>query len=121
MAEFVTVMHDIARMTELTVHLDETAVPVHPPVRAVCDMLGYDPLYLPCEGRVVAVLSAEDAPRALDIWRALPGGEAAAIIGQLNRSSPRSYCIPKSEANGYWRNSRMIHYRVFVELVANAG
>jgi hydrogenase expression/formation protein HypE len=80
----VTVMHDIARMTELTVYLDETAIPVHPPVRAVCDMLGYDPLYLPCEGRVVAVLSAEDAPRALDIWRALPGGEAAAIIGQLN-------------------------------------
>ena len=82
----VTVMHDIARMTELTVHLDETAIPVHPPVRAVCDMLGYDPLYLPCEGRVVAVLSAEDAPRALDIWRALPGGEAAAIIGQLKGS-----------------------------------
>ncbi len=49
-------------------------------------MLGYDPLYLACEGRVVAVLAAELAPCALDIWRALPGGEAAAIIGRLNGS-----------------------------------
>ncbi len=94
----VTVMHDIARMTELTVYLDETAIPVHPPVRAVCDMLGYDPLYLPCEGRVVAVLSGEDAPRALDIWRALPGGEAAAIIGQLNGSV--SQVILQTEIGG---------------------
>jgi len=94
----VTVMHDIARMTELTVYLDETAIPVHAPVRAVCDMLGYDPLYLPCEGRVVAVLSAEDAPRALDIWRALPGGEAAAIIGQLNGSV--SQVILQTEIGG---------------------
>jgi len=94
----VTVMHDIARMTEMTVHLDETAIPVHPPVRAVCDMLGYDPLYLACEGRVVAVLAAEDAPRALDIWRTLPGGEAAAIIGRLNGSI--SQVILQTEIGG---------------------
>lgn len=56
--------HPISRITGLTVHLDETAIPVHPPVRAVCNMLGYDPLYLACEGRIVAVLSAEDAPQA---------------------------------------------------------
>ena len=94
----VTVMHDIARMTEMTVHLDETAIPVRPPVRAVCDMLGYDPLYLACEGRVVAVLSAEDAPHALDIWRTLPGGEASAIIGRLNGSI--SQVILQTEIGG---------------------
>ena len=94
----VTVMHDIARMTEMTVRLEETAIPVHPPVRAVCDMLGYDPLYLACEGRVVAVLSAEDAPCALDIWRTLPGGEAAAIIGRLNGSI--SQVILQTEIGG---------------------
>ena len=94
----VTVMHDIARMTELTVHLDETAIPVHLPVRAVCDMLGYDPLYLACEGRVVAVLSAEDAPSALDVWRAIPGGEAASIIGRLDGST--SQVILQTEIGG---------------------
>jgi hydrogenase expression/formation protein HypE len=82
----VTVMHDIAHATGLTVRLEENAIPVHPPVRGVCEMLGYDPLYLACEGRVVAVLSAEDANRALDLWRALPGGEAAAIVGRLHGS-----------------------------------
>jgi hydrogenase expression/formation protein HypE len=82
----VTVMHEIAHATGLTVRLEENAIPIHQPVRGICDMLGYDPLYLACEGRAVAVLSTEDAPRALDIWRALPGGEAAAIIGRLNGS-----------------------------------
>jgi len=82
----VTVMHEIAHATGLTVRLEENAIPVHPPVRGICDILGYDPLYLACEGRAVAVLSAAAAPCALDIWRALPGGEAAAIIGRLNGS-----------------------------------
>jgi hydrogenase expression/formation protein HypE len=82
----VTVMHDIAHATGRTVRLEENAIPVHPPVRGVCEILGYDPLYLACEGRVVAVLSAENASRALDTWRALPGGEAASIIGRLHGS-----------------------------------
>jgi hydrogenase expression/formation protein HypE len=85
----VTVMHDIAHATGLTVSLVESAIPVHPPVRGVCEMLGYDPLYLACEGRVVAVLSADVAPRALERWLALPGGEGAAIIGELNGSAPQ--------------------------------
>jgi len=85
----VTVMHEIAHATGLTVCLEESAIPVHAPVRGVCEMLGYDPLYLACEGRVVAVLSAETAPRALDRWLVLPGGESAAIIGQLSGSTPQ--------------------------------
>jgi hydrogenase expression/formation protein HypE len=94
----VTVMHDIAHATGLTVRLEENAIPVHPPVRGVCEILGYDPLYLACEGRVIAVLSAENAPRALDIWRALPGGEAAAIIGRLNESG--SQVVLQTEIGG---------------------
>jgi hydrogenase expression/formation protein HypE len=82
-----TVMHDIAHATQLTVLLKEAAIPVHPQVRAVCDMLGYDPLYLACEGRIVGVVSAEDAQSALDTWQTLPGGESAAIIGELAESS----------------------------------
>ena len=85
----VTVMHDVAGATGLTVRLDEIAIPVHPPVRGVCDILGYDPLYLACEGRVVAVLSPDDARQALALWHALPGGEAAAIIGRLTGDGPQ--------------------------------
>ena len=94
----VTVMHDLAHATGFTVRLEENAIPVHPQVRGVCEILGYDPLYLACEGRVVAVLSAEDAPRALDIWRVLPGGEAAAIIGRLNESG--SQVVLQTEIGG---------------------
>lgn len=85
----VTVMHDIACASGLTVRLDEPAIPIQPPVRGVCDILGYDPLYLACEGRVVAVLSPEDAAHALALWRALPGGEGAAIIGRLDDGGPQ--------------------------------
>jgi hydrogenase expression/formation protein HypE len=78
-----TVAHEIARATGASLRLSETAIPVRDAVRSVCEMLGYDPLYLACEGRCVAVLSPEDAPQALAAWRALPGGGDAAIIGQV--------------------------------------
>jgi len=93
-----TVASDIARITGSTAHLDETAV--HPPVRAVCNMLGYDQLYLACEGRVVAVLSAEDAPRALDAWGAMPSGDEAAIRACRARSAAmgRTFISAPSES-----------------------
>jgi hydrogenase expression/formation protein HypE len=94
----VTVMHDIARATGSTVWLEETAIPVRAPVRGVCEMLGYDPLYLACEGRVAAVLAPDDAQHALAIWRALPGGEAAAIIGHVRGAGPR--VILRTEIGG---------------------
>jgi len=79
-----TVAHEIARATGCSVRLSETAIPVRDAVRSVCEMLGYDPYYLACEGRVVAILAPEDAERALATWRALPGGGDAAIIGQVD-------------------------------------
>jgi hydrogenase expression/formation protein HypE len=78
-----TVAHEIARATGSSLRLKETAIPVRDAVRSVCEMLGYDPFYLACEGRCVAVLAPEDAAQALAAWRALPGGGDAAIIGQV--------------------------------------
>jgi len=78
-----TVAHEIARATGCSVRLAEAAIPVRDQVRSVCEMLGYDPYYLACEGRVVAVVAPQDAERALVAWRGLPGGEHAAIIGQV--------------------------------------
>lgn len=78
-----TVAHEITRACRLGVRLREESIPVHDPVRAVCEMLGYDPYYLACEGRVVAVMDAEAADEALQRWRALPQGGAAAIIGTV--------------------------------------
>ena len=78
-----TVAHEIVQATGLGVWLDEAAVPVRDSVRSVCEMLGYDPYFLACEGRVVAVTDAGNADRALAAMRALPGGREAAIIGKV--------------------------------------
>jgi hydrogenase expression/formation protein HypE len=78
-----TVAHEIARATRTSVRLSESAIPIRDAVRSVCEMLGYDPLYLACEGRVVAVVAPEQADEALAVWQALPGGREAAMIGHV--------------------------------------
>jgi hydrogenase expression/formation protein HypE len=80
-----TVCHELQRATGFGITLEQTQIPVRDAVQSVCDMLGYDPLYLACEGRVVAVVSTDDADRLLQSWRALPQGEEAAIIGRLSQ------------------------------------
>jgi hydrogenase expression/formation protein HypE len=84
-----TVANEIAQATGLELSLNEPAIAVRDTVRAACDMLGYDPMYLACEGRVVAVVAPEDADAALVAWRALPGGDEAALIGRLMEGRPR--------------------------------
>jgi hydrogenase expression/formation protein HypE len=84
-----TVTHEIARATGLCVRLHGPAIPIRAPVLAVCEILGFDPLYLACEGRVVAVLAPEDAERALERWRALRSGGDAARIGVVQGGQPQ--------------------------------
>jgi hydrogenase expression/formation protein HypE len=84
-----TVAHEIVQGTNLGVKLDETLVPVRDSVRSVCEMLGYDPYFLACEGRVVAVVSQDEAAAALAAVRALPSGAEAAIIGEVREKPHR--------------------------------
>jgi hydrogenase expression/formation protein HypE len=99
----VAVMHDIANATGMTVRLQEAAIPLRPPVRGICEMLGYDPLYLACEGRAVAVIGAKDAQHGLELWRALPEGAEAAIIGHVDGSG--SQVILETDIGG----ERLLH------------
>jgi len=82
-----TVAHEIHKSTGLSVRLDGPSIPVRDPVISVCEMLGYDPLYLACEGRVVAVAAADTAVAILDAWRELPEGREAACIGRVETGS----------------------------------
>jgi hydrogenase expression/formation protein HypE len=84
-----TVMHEMMHATGLQVRLDQTAVPISDEVQSVCDMLGYDPLFLACEGRVVAVVSPDGAAPLLDAWRALPAGQGAADVGAVGEGRAR--------------------------------
>lgn len=85
----VTVCHELCHATGLGVQLVEEAIPVREQVISVCQMLGYDPYYLACEGRVMAVVAEDAAEQALARWRALPGGEQAADIGHLSAGASR--------------------------------
>jgi hydrogenase expression/formation protein HypE len=84
-----TVAHEISQYTGHTLQLQQASIPIQEPVQAVCDMLGYDPLYLASEGRVVAVVAPEHAETALAVWKTLPQGREAAIIGQILEGKPR--------------------------------
>lgn len=78
-----TVGHEIAHASQCQIRLDERALPVRDEVISVCDMLGYDPLFLACEGRVVAVCSSDESESLLKEWQSLPEGKDAAIIGEV--------------------------------------
>jgi len=78
-----TVCHEIMRATNMGIRLQQTDIPINDPVQSVCDMLGYDPLFLACEGRVVAIIEPAQAEQALAQWQALANGGNAAIIGQV--------------------------------------
>lgn len=75
-------LHELATASHVGVRLTEAALPVRPAVQAACEMLGLDPLYVANEGKLMAVVPPEDAPRALAALRGHPLGRDAAIIGE---------------------------------------
>ncbi|MER5644645.1 hydrogenase expression/formation protein HypE [Streptosporangium sp. NPDC002524] len=83
-----TVVNEIAEASRVAVILDEDAVPVRPAVRGACELLGIDPLYVACEGRMVAVVAGDSADAALAALRSHPLGSEAAIIGRINDDPP---------------------------------
>ena len=78
-----TTLNEIARQSGVAVVLDEQAIPVRPPVVAACEMLGFDPLYVANEGKLLAFVAAETAPAVLDAMRATRYGEEAVVIGRV--------------------------------------
>ncbi len=78
-----SVLNEIARAAGAEVVLEETAIPVRPAVRAACEVLGLDPLYVANEGRFVAFVAAGQEAAALRALRGHPLGEGAAVIGEV--------------------------------------
>ena len=78
-----TTLNELAAGAGATVVLEEDAIPVRDDVRAACEILGIDPLYVANEGRLVAVVAAEAAGAALSALRASPLGAGAALVGEV--------------------------------------
>ena len=83
-----TVLNELARAAGVAVVLEEAAVPVRPEVQGACEILGIDPLYVACEGRLVAVVDSTEADRALATLHAHPLGQGAALIGRVTGDPP---------------------------------
>lgn len=83
-----TTVNEIAARSNVGILLEETAVPVRDAVRGLCELLGLDPLYVACEGRLIAIVGPDDAPRVLEATRVHPQGRQAADIGQVVTEHP---------------------------------
>ena len=83
-----TVLYEIAGQSNVGVRLDAPAVPVAPEVQGVCRMLGLEPLYLACEGRLVIIAPKEEAPALVETLRQGKYSRNAAIIGEITADHP---------------------------------
>jgi hydrogenase expression/formation protein HypE len=88
-----TALNELVRDRGLSIALDEDAVPVRDEVRGACELLGLDPLHIANEGQVLAVVAAAAADAALAAMQAVPGGEQAAIIGQVREERLRTVTV----------------------------
>jgi len=83
-----TALNELAQDTRLGIVLNEECVPVRDEVRGVCELLGLDPLHIANEGQFLAVLAPHYADLALQAIRSMPGGETAAIVGEVRAGPP---------------------------------
>jgi hydrogenase expression/formation protein HypE len=90
-----TTLNEIARQSQVAIVLDERTLPVRQAVKAACEMLGFDPLYIANEGKFLAVVGREEADKALAALRAHPYGRDAAIIGEV-RADPKGRVLMKT-------------------------
>ncbi len=86
-----TTVKELAMAAGVDVFLFEERLPVDDRVRGAAEMLGLDPLYLANEGKVVMVVSAEEAPAVLEAMRQLPGGQKATVIGEVRAGNGNAY------------------------------
>jgi hydrogenase expression/formation protein HypE len=82
-------LNEIARQSRVAIVLDEMALPVRPAVAAACEMLGFDPLYIANEGRLLVIVARDDAAAVLAAMHAAPYGAETAVIGEVREQPAR--------------------------------
>lgn len=81
-------LNEIAAASQVGIVLTEQHIPISPPVRAACELLGLDPLYVANEGKLIAIVPAKVADPLLDRMRQHPYGQQATIIGEVTAKHP---------------------------------
>jgi hydrogenase expression/formation protein HypE len=83
-----TTLNEIAKQSGVGITLFEKNIPVRPAVRAACEMLGFDPLYVANEGKLLALVGRGEADRVLEVMRQNRYGADAVIVGEVQTESP---------------------------------
>lgn len=92
-------LNEIAVASGTHVELEEAAIPIEEPVHGACELLGLDPLYVANEGKVIAIVAKDAAEPLLELWRSLPEGGSAAVIGTVS-AAPAGLVTLKSRIGG---------------------
>ena len=82
-------LHELAAASHVGVELREQDIPLEAQVRAACEMLGLDAIYVANEGKLVAVVPPEDTATLLRVMREHPLGRDAAVIGEVRSGNSR--------------------------------
>jgi len=82
-----TTLNEIALQSKVNITLDEEKIPVKKQVHAACDILGFDPLYVANEGKVLFILPEREVPTLLQALHAHQYGKNAVVIGSISQSS----------------------------------
>lgn len=90
-----TTLNEIATQSNVSILLNEETIPIHPEVAAACEMLGFDPLYIANEGKLVAMVACDDAESILKAMQSTRYGEDAVIIGEVT-ANPRGRVLLKT-------------------------
>jgi hydrogenase expression/formation protein HypE len=78
-----TSLVEISEQSNVIMEIDEPLLPVKPAVNAACEMLGFDPMFIANEGKLVAFVKESDADKVLDIMKKTKYGEDAVVIGKV--------------------------------------
>ena len=90
-----TALNEIARQSQVGIVLYEASIPARPAVRAACEMLGFDPLYVANEGKMIAIVGREDADQVLEVMRSTRYGEESVVIGEV-QPDPKARVLMKT-------------------------
>lgn len=91
-----TSLNEIARQSEVSIIIREDTLPIKPAVRSACEMLGFDPLYIANEGKLLAIVDPADAQDLLVAMRNTKYGEEAVIIGEVQEGHPGQLLLETS-------------------------
>ena len=81
-----TTLNEIAQQSNVGIVVEQKFIPVRPAVEAVCEMLGFDPLYIANEGKLLAIVAHQDAEKVLATMHTTRYGEEAVIIGAVKEA-----------------------------------